>query len=65
MKVYQTAVKCPKWPFNTYDNIYNSKALQKFTQIVIFGLNIYHLATLEYIAEVIFFIPSLWNGPLP
>jgi hypothetical protein len=29
-----------------YTNIYNCKALQKFTQIAIIGLKTYHLATL-------------------
>jgi hypothetical protein len=29
-----------------YSNIFHSKALQKFTQIWIFGLKKYHLATL-------------------
>jgi hypothetical protein len=29
-----------------YTNLFNSKALQKFTQIGIFGFKMYHLATL-------------------
>jgi hypothetical protein len=38
LQIYQMVIK--------FTNIFHCKALQKFTQIGIFGLEIYHLATL-------------------
>jgi hypothetical protein len=50
-KTYQNVIKCNKWPENgpNSHNIYQQRPLQdpvKFTQIGIFGLKTYHLATL-------------------
>jgi hypothetical protein len=50
-QIYQRAVKYFKWPYNrpNVHKIYNHLPLQdppKFTQTGIFGLKIYHLATL-------------------
>jgi hypothetical protein len=57
-KIYQMATKYTKWPQNIenghkidqmvkkYINIFHCKTLQNLTQILIFGLKIYHLATL-------------------
>jgi hypothetical protein len=61
-KIYQMATKYTKWP----QNMYTSKAVKytninistspmkktlKFTQIGIFGMKIYHLATLLRVAQ--------------
>jgi hypothetical protein len=40
-RIYQIAVQCAK-----YNNIFHSNTLRKLTKIGIFGLQIYHLATL-------------------
>jgi hypothetical protein len=52
-KMYQIAIKYTKWRENWPNGytIYHHLPLQdppKFTQVGIFGLKIYHLATLEY-----------------
>jgi hypothetical protein len=49
-KIYQSALKYTKWPENGPNGhkIYKHRQLQdppKFTQIGIFGLKVYHLAT--------------------
>jgi hypothetical protein len=46
-KIYQMGIKYSKWPQNTYNNIFHCKTVQNLTKIGIFGLKIYHLATLE------------------
>jgi hypothetical protein len=47
-KIYQNGEKIPQHYLIVikYNNIFKSKALQNFPQIGIFGLKIYHLATL-------------------
>jgi hypothetical protein len=58
--MYQITINYAKWPQNvpnarkidqnrpTYSNIFHCKILQNFPQIEIFGLKIYHVATLFY-----------------
>jgi hypothetical protein len=51
LKKHKSAIKCTKWPKNIQNGykMYEHLPLQdppKFTQIWIFGLKIYHLATL-------------------
>jgi hypothetical protein len=57
-KIHQSTIKYTKWPKNRPNGhkIYQHLPMQdtpKFTQNVIFGLKIYHLATLTRSAELI------------
>jgi hypothetical protein len=48
-KIYQMAIKYTNWPGMEIEYVYPHLPLQdppKFTQIWIFGLKVYHLATL-------------------
>jgi hypothetical protein len=48
-KLYQTDINYTKWSWNTYTNIYDSKALQNLPKFGILGLKTNHLATLPEI----------------
>jgi hypothetical protein len=62
-KIYQIAVKYTNWPQSRPNGqkIYQHLPLQdppKFTLSGIFGLKIYHLATLRLIAKYFFFLQT-------
>jgi hypothetical protein len=46
-KIYQLSVICSKNPSDR--SLFSFQRPEKFTQVVIFGLKIYHLATLDYL----------------
>jgi hypothetical protein len=49
---YQTPIECTKWPYNIPNGQDTNLSHTKFTQIGIFVLKIYHLATLQPCSSV-------------